>query len=75
MSLKKDLAKEIRVLEEEIKILEIKRSRSQAELIEALISKAEPDETELQYFRTFTADIGVKRERLADLIKQLENLL
>lgn len=75
MSLKKDLAKEIHALEEEMKILEIKRARSQAALIEALVSKQEPDETELQYFRTYTADIDVKRERLLELTKKLEQLL
>ncbi len=75
MSLKKDLAKEIHYLEEEIKILEIKRSRSQAALIEALISKQQPDESEMQFFRTFTADIEVKRERMLALMEQLEKLV
>ena len=75
MSLKKDLAKEIHYLEEEIKILEIKRSRSQAALIEALISKQQPDESEMQFFRTFTADIDVKRERMLALMEQLEKLV
>ena len=75
MSLKKDLAKEIHYLEEEIKILEIKRSRSQAALIEALISKQQPDEAEMQFFRTFTADIDVKRERMLALMEQLEKLV
>lgn len=75
MSLKKDLAKEIHYLEEEIKILEIKRSRSQAALIESLISKQQPDESEMQFFRTFTADIDVKRERMLALMEQLEKLV
>lgn len=75
MSLKKDLAKEIKLLEDEIKMLEIKRSRSQASLIEALISRRDPDEQEAQFFRTFTAEIEVKRERLVSLTKQLEKLL
>lgn len=75
MSAKKELAKEIHILEEEIKVLEIKRSRSQAALIEALISRQQPDEAEMQYFRTFTADIDVKRERLVALTAQLEKLL
>lgn len=75
MSAKKELAKEIHILEEEIKVLEIKRSRSQAALIEALISRQQPDESEMQYFRTFTADIDVKRERLVALTAQLEKLL
>lgn len=75
MSLKRDLAKEIKLLEDEIQNLEIKRSRSQAYLIEALISRREPDEQEAQFFRTFTAEIEVKRERLVNLTKQLEKLL
>lgn len=75
MSAKKELAKEIHILEEEIKVLEIKRSRSQAALIEALISREQPDEEEMQFFRTFTADIEVKRERMIALTAQLEKLL
>lgn len=75
MSLKRDLAKEIHYIEEEIKILEVKRARSQAALIEALVSKQEPDATELQYFRTYTADIDVKRERMLELIDKLGKLV
>lgn len=75
MSEKKNLAKEIRVVEEEIKLLEIKRSRSQAALIEALISRQDPPEDEAQFFRTFTAEIEVKREQLVKLTQQLEKLV
>lgn len=75
MSKKKELAKEIHILEEEIKVLEIKRSRSQAALIESLISRQTPDEAEMQFFRTFTADIEVKRERMLNLMAQLEKLV
>lgn len=75
MSKKKEIAKEIHILEEEIKLLEVKRSRSQAALIEALISRQVPDEEEMQFFRTFTADIEVKREQLLKLMKQLEQLV
>lgn len=75
MSKKKELAKEIHMLEEEIKALEVKRSRSQASLIEALISRQAPDESEMQFFRTFTADIEVKREKMLALMAQLEKLV
>lgn len=75
MSLKKELAKEIHILEEEIKELEVKRSRSQAALIEALISREQPNEEEMQFFRTFTADIDVKRERMLSLMSQLEKIV
>ncbi|MCM1368468.1 MAG: hypothetical protein NC184_06655 [Roseburia sp.] len=75
MSLKRELAREIRVLEEEIKILEIKRSRSQASLIESLISRTEPNESELSYFRAFTAEIEVKREQLQKLVNDLDSIV
>lgn len=74
MSFKKELAKEIRSLEEEIKQLEIKRSRSQASLIDALISKQEPEEQDIQFFRTYSAEIELKREQLAKLTRKLETL-
>lgn len=75
MSVKKDLAKELHVLEEEIKLIEIKRSRSQSALIEALISRKEPSEEEMQYFRTYNAEIEVKREQMAKIVDQLEKLV
>lgn len=75
MSKKRELAREIRILAGEIKGLEIKRSRSQAALIEALINKKDPEPIDLEYFRTFTAQIDVKRDRLKDVTKDLEALL
>ena len=75
MSLRKDLAKEINILEKEMRELESKRSRSMAALMEAVVSKREPEETELQFFRQYTAEIEVKRERLIELTEQLKNLV
>ncbi|MBD5131337.1 MAG: hypothetical protein HDT28_01900 [Clostridiales bacterium] len=75
MSLKRDLAKEMQLIEEEIKVLEAKRTRSQAALIEAIISRRDPDENEMRYFRTYTAEIEVKRERLTEITNQLKNLV
>ena len=73
--MKKDLAKEITVLEKEMLELEKKRSRSMAALMETLISKKEPDVTEMHYFRQYTAEIDVKREKLIDLTKQLQSII
>ena len=75
MSQRSKLAKEIHILEEEIKLLEIKHSRSQASLIEALISRRDPDPTDAEFFRMFTAEIEVKRENLQTLTRQLEKLI
>ncbi|MDE6585398.1 MAG: hypothetical protein K2K80_01795 [Clostridia bacterium] len=72
---KNNLVKELHLLEEEIKILEIKRSRSQASLIEALISKRDPDEADMQFFRTYSAEIEIKREQLQKITAQLEKML
>lgn len=74
MSEKKNLEREIRVLEEEINILEVKRSRSQSSLIEALISHTDPSEEEMQFFRAYCAEIDVKREQLTKLTSQLAKL-
>ena len=74
MSNKNKILKEIHVLEEEIKLLELKRSRSLASLLGSVISRTTPDETDVQFFRTFTAEIDVKREQLQKLSRQLEEL-
>ncbi len=75
MSARKNLAKEIQLLEGEMKELEIKRSRSMAALMESLISRKDPEETEMQFFRTYTAEIEIKRERLIELTERLKKLL
>ncbi|MBD5131243.1 MAG: hypothetical protein HDT28_01420 [Clostridiales bacterium] len=75
MSQKNKLAKEIHALEEEIKALEFKRSRSMAVIMEAMLSQSMPNDTDVQFFRTFNAEIEIKRDQLQKLTKQLENLL
>lgn len=75
MSLKKDLAKEIGILEKEMQALESKRSRSMAALIEALISRRDPSETEMQFFRQYSAEIEVKREKLIEMTNRLKNMM
>ena len=75
MSNKKALAKEINLIEKEMAELENKRTRSMAALMESLISKVDPDETEMQFFRQYSAEIEVKRERVSQLINQLKELI
>lgn len=72
--LSKMLSKEMSMLEEEIKELEIKRSRSQASLIDALISRREPNEDDVRFFRTYTAEIDIKREKLQKLVDHKNNM-
>lgn len=75
MSLRKDLAKEIGILEKEMRELEFKRTRSMAALMESLISRRDPEEQEMQFFRQYSSEIEIKRERLIDLTEQLKNLI
>ena len=75
MSKRNALAKEIHALEEEIKLLEIKLNRSMRVVIEALVSREQPKDEDLQFFRTFSAEIDVKREQLQKLVKELEGKL
>ena len=75
MSLKKDLAKEIAVLEREMSELEGKRVRSMAALMESLISRRDPNAFEMQFFRQYSAEIEIKREKLIELNERLKKLL
>lgn len=75
MSKKSTLAKEIHALEEEIKLLEIKVNRSIRVIIESLVSREQPKDEDLQFFRTFSAEIDVKREQLQKAVKELEGNL
>ena len=74
MSLKKDLEKEIGILERDMQELENKRTRSMAALVEALISMRAPNEFEMQFFRQYTAEIEVKREKLIEMTDHLKKL-
>ena len=75
MSIKKDLAKEIGVLEKEMHELESKRTRSMAALLESLISRREPNEFEMQFFRQYTAEIEIKREKLIEMTERLKKMM
>ena len=75
MSLKKDLAKEIATLEKEMAELESKRVRSMSALMESLISRRDPEESEMQFFRQYSAEIEIKREKLIELNNKLRQLV
>ena len=75
MSLKKDLAKEIGILEKEMHELESKRMRSMAALMESLISRRDPNEFEMQFFRQYTAEIEIKREKLIEMTERLKKMM
>ena len=74
MSVKKDLTKELSALEKEMNELERRRMRSMAAIMESLISKEEPNEDEVLFFRKYTAEINAKRSRLVDLMVRIKHL-
>lgn len=75
MSLKRDLAREIRMLQEQVKLIELKRERSQAAILMALVEKEELNPSDVEYFRAFTAEVDVKRDQIKELSAQLEKLM
>ena len=75
MSVKKDLAREIGILEKEMQELESKRSRSMAALMESLISRVDPNEFEMQFFRQYSAEIEIKREKLIEMTTRLKKMV
>ncbi|MCM1367799.1 MAG: hypothetical protein NC184_03195 [Roseburia sp.] len=75
MSQKNKLAKELHALEEEIQTLEFKRSRSMAVIMEAMLNRTEPNDMDVRFFRTFNAEIEIKRDQLQKLTKELEGRL
>ena len=60
--------------EKEIEALEKKRARSQSVLLSAVVTKSEPNPTDVEYFRVFTALIDERRQTLRQLMDELENL-
>ena len=60
--------------EKEIEAIEKKRARSQSVLLSAVVTKSEPNPTDVEYFRVFTALIDERRQTLRQLMDELENL-
>lgn len=74
MSKKSELKRAIADTEKEIEALEKKRARSQSVLLSAIVAKTEPNPTDVEYFRVFTALIDERRQTLRQLMEELENL-
>lgn len=74
MSRKSEIKKLMADTEREIEALEKKRARSQSVLLTAVVSKQEPNPTDVEYFRVFSALIDERRETLRQLAQELESL-
>ncbi|MBO4934887.1 MAG: hypothetical protein J5441_06970 [Clostridia bacterium] len=71
---KMKLKKEIENCKKSIAELEQKRTRSQAALVEAILMKTEPKDDDVDFFNKFTEQIEAERNRLHELMKELEAL-
>ena len=62
----------IKKAKKNIEMLEKKRARSQAALVTAILSQKSPDDEDVEYFNHFTELIEVERNRMHNLMKELE---
>lgn len=71
---KSKIKRKIKKAKKNIEMLEKKRSRSQAALVAAILSQKTPDDEDVEYFNHFTSLIETERNRMHDLMKDLEQL-
>lgn len=71
---KRKLRKAIEASKKRIEEIEKKRSRSQAALVEAILTHTEPNDSDVEFFNNFTAQIDAERNHMHELIGQLEAL-
>lgn len=64
----------IKKLEKKIAAIEKKRSRSQSALVQAILLNAEPSETDVEYFNSYTAEIDRLRSEIRDLKISIMNM-
>ena len=73
---KRRLKKSIKRCMNNIEELERRRSRSQAALVDAILTRTDPHDDDVDYFNRFTDKINAERDRLRALqaeLKRLEN--
>ena len=68
------LKSEIKQCKKEIELLEQRRTRSQAALVEAILCHTEPDDSDVDFFNQFTEQIEEKREQMHQLMDELASL-
>ena len=71
---KSQLKKKIKMAKRNIESLEKKRTRSQAALVEAILTQKSPADEDVEFFNRFTALIEAEREKMHSLMKELESL-
>ncbi len=68
------LKNQIKACKKEIEELESRRIRSQAALVEAILTNSVPDDADVDYFNAFTEKINNKRDEMRELQKALDEL-
>ena len=71
---KSKLKKDIKKAQKAIESLEKKRTRSQAALVEAILTQKTPDDSDVEYFNRFTELIEAERNKMHNLMKERDNL-
>ena len=71
---KSKLKKAIKNSQKRIALLEQKRARSQAALVEAILRHTDPDDDDVEYFNQFTEQIEQERNRMHDMMRLLDEL-
>lgn len=68
------LKKQIEECKKNIAVLEQKRTRSQAALLEAILKNATPNDQDVDFFNQFTEKIENERNRMHQLMSELDKL-
>lgn len=71
---KSKIKREIKRAKRNIVNLERRRARSQAALVEAILTQQSPDDRDVEYFNRFTDLIESERKIMHNLMKELDNL-
>ena len=68
------LRKKIRNKKKLILTLEARRARSQAALVDAILTNSVPDDRDVDFFNDYTSQIDAARERMRSLQQQLDEM-
>lgn len=71
---KHNIKKKIKALTSQIQDIEKKRSRSQANLVDAILTSTETNEEDIEYFNRYTAQIVELRMQIREQQKKLNEI-
>jgi hypothetical protein len=68
------LKKKINYYKEQIEMLEKRRARSQAALVEAILTHTSPSDEDVDYFNNYTKQINEIRDRMHEMQNEYNKL-